>query len=320
MLLERFFSDTRTQRRLAELMASANNLISAGANIRSVLTSRRDLNRLEGNLRAIAAQKHTSDAHIPRIFHFISISDQPRELEFFTLMAIASALHYNPGWSVILHCTHEPIGANWERVKSRVDVNPIPHFDFFGIARIHHPAHRADVIRLLALKFVGGFYLDTDTLTIKTYEPLLKNKVVMAVQGALYDIPAGLCNATIAATRGATFIDRWLSKFKSFRSKGVDKYWDLHSVKMPALLSFYHPSEVTVLPFDSFFSPLWSDLERVVLEGDASSWIPHVQHSYVFHLWNGVTKHALAKISYDFIQSSRSLYAHFARPALELIG
>jgi mannosyltransferase OCH1-like enzyme len=45
---------------------------------------------------------------------------------------------------------------------------------------LYHVAHKADVVRLQALKETGGIYLDLDTISVKTIDRLLDHPFAMA--------------------------------------------------------------------------------------------------------------------------------------------
>jgi hypothetical protein len=313
----RVFRDTRLHRRGADVKYIFLNSLNALLHPREFLRDLRAIRKIKSSLESLARDNVPPDSKAPDIFHFVwGLSGKSEVFPYYAYMAVASALFYNPGAKAIFHYGKEPSGEFWDRTKSKVILNRVEDFERFGIARLHHFAHKADVVRLLALEVIGGTYLDCDTLTAKSFTPLRKNKIVMGVQASCYNAAPGLCNATIVSPRRDKFLKRWLRKYRSFYSSGRDSRWDYHSVKTPGLLSFYHPSEIEILPFDHFFYPLWTDLPRVLLSNDVERWLPHLDRSYSFHLWNTITKRDLEKINDKFVLESKSVYSHFARPVL----
>lgn len=312
----KLLTDKRMQRRGLEAKRLWLNLKDSLRNLPALMRGFIVTSAIVRSMRQIASS-HLAEDQIPRIFHFVIISSEPCFLQFYAFTAIATALHYNPGWTVILHATFEPTGLYWQKIARRVQLNVIPPFEYYGIARLFHGAHKADVIRLLALREIGGVYLDTDTITVKSFEPLLNEQFVMGVQSSYYDAPPGLCNATLLGRRHAKFVRIWCRRYVTFRSKGRDKLWDYHSGRIPALLSWYHPNLIKILPFDRFFYPLWSDVERVLLDGQSARWLPYLQNAFCFHLWSGFTSARLLSVDEKFVLTSKSVYAHYARPALE---
>ncbi len=310
--------DSRMRRRVSDFTFTLRNITHCALHPIEFVRGQIALATLKRKLSSIAEANPQNSETVPNIFHFVwGLSGVDELFPYYAYLAVASALFYNPGSKAIFHVVREPSGPFWDRIKSKVALNKIDDFRYFGIARINHYAHKADVVRLLALQIIGGTYLDCDTLTAKSFQPLRRDKFVMGVQASHYDACPGLCNATMMSPRNHSFARRWLRKYRSFHSQGHDNRWDYHSVKIPALLSAYHPEEINVLPFDRFFYPLWTDLPRVLLWDDARKWLPHLAKCFSFHLWNTVTKSDLDEIDDQFLSTSKSVYAHFAAPVIE---
>lgn len=49
-----------------------------------------------------------------------------------------------------------------------------------GSKELKKTAHKADALRMIKLKEIGGVYLDIDTICVKSYVHLLQNKFVIA--------------------------------------------------------------------------------------------------------------------------------------------
>src|SRR5262249_16762330 len=150
---------------------------------------------------------------------------KPEELPYYAYIAVQSALIHNPGYRAIFHFHHEPTGIWWEKTKLLVEQNRLEDFDYFRGARLHHYAHKADVVRLLALNIIGGVYVDIDTLTLDSFEPLRRESFVLAAQPTTVASLGGLCNAVIVSGRSSPFSHRWLKEYDHFRSRGRDKFW-----------------------------------------------------------------------------------------------
>lgn len=266
--------------------------------------------------RMVEKNGHSSPSLIPRVLHFVSLSKTPQPLPFFVRMAIASALHHNPNWKAILHCSHEPLGQQWHIIKHRLHLNLVPDFDYFGVAPLRHYAHKADVIRALVLKEIGGAYLDLDTLTLQSFEPLRNNKFVMGMQPSLPGQSGGLCNAIMFGQAGSQFLELWLHEFRSFRSRGTDWLWDFISVKTPALLARKHPALITCLRPEALFQPLWDKVEEQLFAENRDMSLPN----FAVHLWSNSIKDRLETLDEYYVRHSNSLYASLARPVLEAGG
>lgn len=295
--------------------------------VHAVLNKRHHVNRSSEltRSRAIIANYRSKLAEVGKrkpladgtgYLHFVYGFKDKDELPLYAFIAIQSARFHNPGWPVVFSYVHEPSGIWWERLRNEIECVQLEDFDFFKTARFHHYAHKADVVRLLALHDLGGVYLDIDTLTRRSFSDLLKHEFGMAVQAAVHNSAAGLCNAVMWGHKDARFLKLWIDTYSAFRSKGRDGQWDYHSVRLPAIMLREHADLITILHHRAFFNPLWPDVERVMFREDGEKWLEDVEAAYGFHLWNGAIESRLRSIDLDWLRASKSLYAIVARPAM----
>jgi Glycosyltransferase sugar-binding region containing DXD motif/Alpha 1,4-glycosyltransferase conserved region len=263
------------------------------------------------------AKLHSDDGRIPPVFHFCYLFAGSEEFPFYAYLAILSALRKNPGFVAVLHYCHEPRGEWWQKAKGLVLTNKVADFEHFRLARMYHYAHKADVIRLLALNVVGGIYLDLDTLTLRDFAPLRDSPFVMAAQPATVSSNAGFCNAVMMSRRGSEFSTRWLKEYSHFRSKGRDLHWDFHSVQLPLALYFRTSIDIRVISYSAFFPMLWDDTKRHFLAENSEKNVKYFDQTFVVHLWNSHNGDVLRKIEPEIMRRSTSLYAYFARSILE---
>ncbi len=296
----------------------ALNLATAPFNQKAIHADQIKLAGFEKQLQALAkAMPQGQAGKIPPILHFVYGLKQREAFPYYAKLAVLSALHHNPGWQANFHFREEPYGIHWESLKPRLTLIPVPDFTYFGAAPVIHYAHKADVIRLLALLHVGGAYLDIDTLTQKPFAPLQSQSFVMGIQRALPGQPGGLCNAIMLAAPQAAFTQLWLHQNRHFRSRGTDWLWDYMSVKTPALLASKNPALITVLKPEALFDPLWDEVESVLFgESPATTALPN----FAFHLWNNMIGTKLEAIDKDYVRNSNSLYAQLARPVAKAAG
>ncbi|GAA5962346.1 hypothetical protein JCM3765_002948 [Sporobolomyces pararoseus] len=212
----------------------------------------------------------TASRQIPPYLHYVfglhpTFGGKPFNLIYYICMT--SALETIKPQILYLHYVYPPSGFYWEefvrnvqdsgetklvlrKVRDVTEVfgNPVWHF-----------AHKADVIRLEALKEFGGIYLDVDVLVTRDLAPLYKFSTVMGMESQpILDPtlpPSGLCNAVVLARPYAPFITRWLDQYKTFDPSS----WAGHSVTLPWQLAQQHPDEITVLNKYAFFWPLWHE-------------------------------------------------------------
>lgn len=244
---------------------------------------------------------------IPNIFHFVfgmasDFGGRPFSLSHY--LAIKSAIDINKPNAVIFHYEFEPTGIWWEKIKPLITLNKIEAPKSFMGRPLYHVAHKADVVRLQALKETGGIYLDLDTICVKPLHELFNNSFIIGQELKPEYIPKnwrqkikyavrkqfqgkdnnkinGLCNAALLAEKNSPFVNLWLDTYSSFRSKGRDKYWNEHSVFVPIKLAAAHPDKITLLGPYTFHYPLYNKpglqmmFERVTDFPDA----------YLHHLW-----------------------------------
>jgi hypothetical protein len=186
---------------------------------------------------------------------------------------------------VFLYCEFEPTGPWWDLSRELVKVERIqaPR-EIFGNP-VAHFAHRADIVRLEKLLDLGGIYLDSDVFVHKAFDDLLGHRTVLGRQ-VVKQKDLGLCNAVILAEPQASFLKRWHSEYRTFRSTGHDIYWDEHSVQLPNKLSKQFPGEVTVLPPSAFFWPTFepADLALIFASPNPIDLSP----AYATHLWESL--------------------------------
>lgn len=244
---------------------------------------------------------------IPNIFHFVfgmaaDFGGRPFSLSHY--LAINSAAEVNKPEAIFFHYEFEPTGEWWNKAKPLLTLNKIKAPESFMGRPLYHVAHKADVVRLQALKEYGGIYLDLDTICVKPLRLLYdhsfiigqelkpeyvpknwRQKIKYAVrkqfQSKKGDEINGLCNAALLAEKESPFVNLWLDTYSSFRSKGRDKYWNEHSVFVPIKLAAGHPDKITLLGPYAFHYPLYnkpgleSMFERVT----------DFPGAYLHHLW-----------------------------------
>ncbi len=294
------------------------NILSAPWYRQDIANSKQQLAEYELGLQNLAQQYIAPKGPaVPSILHFVYGLKRREFFPYYAKLAVLSALHHNAGWHAYFHYREEPFGPHWDSVRPHLILNPVPDFAYFKTAPITHYAHKADIIRLLALKQMGGAYLDIDTLTQRPFAPLQQQSYVMGVQRSLPGQPGGLCNAIMFAAPHAPFLELWLKQHRHFRSRGTDWLWDFMSVKTPAKLAANHPDLITVLKPDALFEPLWTDVEQVLFSEAPSTNRPS---NFAFHLWNNMIGTRLEAIDVSYLRQSNSLYAQIARPVAKAAG
>ena len=119
---------------------------------------------------------------IPNTLHFVfgmapDFGGKPFSLVHY--LSVKSAVELNKPTAAILHFQYEPQGEWWEKAKPFLTLNKIVAPDSFKGQPLYHVAHKADIVRLQALKETGGVYLDLDTISVRPLTELLNHSFVI---------------------------------------------------------------------------------------------------------------------------------------------
>ena len=273
---------------------------------------------------------------IPNIFHFVfgmatDFGGRPFSLSHY--LAIKSAADVNKPEAIFFHYEFEPTGEWWEKAKPLLTLNKIKAPESFMGRPLYHVAHKADVVRLQALKEYGGIYLDLDTICVRPIKALLDHSFIIGQELKAEYIPknwrqkikytirkkfakqnankiTGLCNAALLAEKNSPFVNLWLDTYASFRSKGRDKYWNEHSVFIPIQMAAAHPDKITFLEPYAFHYPLY---DKPGLESMFEK-VTNFPEAYLHHLWESFSwEPYLSKLTVKEIFEKDTTYNLIAR-------
>jgi hypothetical protein len=257
---------------------------------------------------------------IPNSLHFIfglseTFGGKPWKLCHY--LAVKSALEVNGIEKANFYYKYKPSGEWFERIEDKLNLIQVePPTDIFGNP-LSHVAHQADVIRLQVLLEEGGIYMDIDTISTRSFTPLLNHKCVLGIQGTPYGHVEGLCNGVILAEKNSEFLRHWLMNYQSHRSKGRDQYWAEHSVHMPLLLSQQYPELLHIEPYSSFHYPLYHGADplassvgiKLLFEQDLV-----FDDAYCHHVWETASWDSYLKdLTPETIAQNNTTYNRIAR-------
>lgn len=273
---------------------------------------------------------------IPNILHFVfgmapDFGGKPFSLCHY--LSVRSAVELNKPEKAFFHYQYEPEGEWWQKAKPLLTLNKVQAPGSFMGQPLYHVAHKADVIRLQALKETGGIYLDLDTISVKPLTDLLNNSFAIGQELKPEWIPknwrqrikhklglikdrsgsTGLCNAVLLSERNSEFVNLWLDEYKTFRSKGRDKYWNEHSVLVPEKLAAAYPGKITQLSPYAFHYPLYDKAGLRAMFEERTDF----PEAYLHHLWESFSWDSyLSKLTVDGIKSTDTTYNLIARKYL----
>lgn len=274
---------------------------------------------------------------IPNILHFVfgmapDFGGKPFSLVHY--LSVKSAIELNKPVAAYFHFQYEPTGEWWQKAKPLLTLNKIAAPDSFMGRPLFHVAHKADVVRLQALKETGGIYLDLDTISVKPLTDLLNHSFAIGQELKPKYVPknwrqhikyklglikgssknaTGLCNAVLLSEKNSEFINLWLDEYKTFRSKGRDKYWNEHSVLVPERLAAMHPEKITQLSPYAFHYPLYDKAGlRSMFEE-----VTEFPEAHLHHLWESFSwDQYLSKLTIEKIMTENTTYNLIARKFL----
>lgn len=125
-----------------------------------------------------------SQTRIPKIVHFVyGLKDPEPQLDLIQYLSIKSAYEVIKPEKIIFHYHYMPTGEWFDLIRPLLTLRQVDiPTKIFG-NRVDHYAHRADVVRLEALKEFGGIYLDLDVIMLKSLDHLLDEQFAMGQEG-----------------------------------------------------------------------------------------------------------------------------------------
>lgn len=273
---------------------------------------------------------------IPNILHFVfgmapDFGGKPFSLCHY--LSVRSAVELNRPSQAIFHYQYEPTGEWWDKAQPYLTLNKVLAPDSFMGQPLYHVAHKADVIRLQALKEIGGIYLDLDTISVKPLTGLFNNSFVIGQELKPQWVPknwrqrvkhklglmknksgsTGLCNAVLLSEKNSEFVNLWLEEYKTFRSKGRDKYWNEHSVLVPERLAATNPGKITQAGPYAFHYPLYDKAGLASMFEQATDF----PEAYLHHLWESFSwEPYLSQLTAEKIMKENTTYSLIARKYL----
>ncbi|WOO76631.1 uncharacterized protein LOC62_01G000258 [Vanrija pseudolonga] len=271
----------------------------------------------DADLSAISASLPARREPVPSIVHYVYGLDESLELPYFAYLAIRSALEVLRPERVLFHCVYEPRGVWWERVRGQLEVVAARNVTVVGVndAPVVHYAHKADILRLEAIRDYGGTYLDIDTFVLRPFTRLYDYDTVLGMEAAANEAddmaPKGLCNAVIIARPDAPFITRWLASYDTFD----ESQWADHSVVMPWTLARAYPHLATILSHRAFFWPLWTPdgLREVHEETEDGGYDFDAAGQLAYHAWESVAARYLRKVDPEAVLAGKTGFTRMAR-------
>jgi predicted O-linked N-acetylglucosamine transferase (SPINDLY family) len=242
---------------------------------------------------------------IPNIAHFVWFDQQKEDFPFVYYVAVLSCRVVNNPDKIYLYYHHEPKGNWWKKTKEICETVFVEVPTHIGSKELKKIEHKADVLRIMKLKEIGGVYLDMDTICVKPYAHLLHNKFVIGNEVTESGKNMGLCNAIMMTEPNGAFIVDWFNQYEQhFEPDG----WQEASTVLPLNLSKRHnPADVTVLNPHVWLLPSWEQTDMIFEKPNEPS-----DELIALHYWFSATHEKYLKgiVNFDWIvYNSHTLYA-----------
>ena len=234
------------------------------------------------------------DVLVPNIVHWVSPGLDGEPFPYWAHLNLAAVIDVLRPEVFYFHHVEGclPSGRWWDAAAPLLTLVSTPPVEQVYGNPVRLLAHRADVMRLVALAHMGGIYLDSDVLPLRSFAPLMRNAFVIGMQST-----ERTANAVLLAARGAPFTLRWLDAYHNFS----DADWDGHSVRLPFALAQAHPGDALWLPRTAWFAPGPDDdpgyelFERRISEDDPMLHDGSVPFAH--HLWHQITRPQLDQVT-----------------------
>lgn len=210
---------------------------------------------------------------IPKVIHQIWFGD--KSLRPASLMDSWRTLH--PGWKYIL----------W----TESNLFPLANQFQFDLASTNYPA-KSDIARYEILYRYGGFYLDADSLCLKSITPLCSIDSIVAAREGAPNLPNLVANGTIGCTSSHPVMRSLIESISLLKKPFTRRQtWKLTG---PVIFStiLLKWANKTILPANSFYPFHHTDTIKIPL--DLSD--PRFASSYAVQFWGSTFAHRYEKL------------------------
>ena len=257
----------------------------------------------------------TATTPIPKHVHFVSLN---HPFLFYEWLAVVSARKKIKPDKITVYTDGQQDSCWWRRALPYIEhqhIYTLPGAAVLNGARMKWLSHKADFFRLMILYENGGMYMDTDSLTLNSLDPLLHHQVVLAEQ-CRGPVTAGM----MLAQKHNCFI----CKYAHISCTNYNGGWAIHVTgALNSLLKTVDKEKegIMVLPWTKGFFPLcWDDqgikkLYNIDFDNITNF---NARDIYAVHLFHHNTGKLFSKTvdNYEWIQTSKSLVALTIRDSL----
>ena len=260
---------------------------------------------------------HNKSTPIPKHVHFVSLN---RPFSFLEWLAVVSVRRKLKPDKITVYTNGQQDSCWWRRILPYVEhqiILSMPGTSSLNGVPIKLLSHMSDFLRVLILYHHGGIYMDTDILSFKSFEPLLRHQVVASEQ-----CPGeGRVNGALLMAQRHSCV---ICEFAHVSCKKFDGRWVSHAVN--ALSAFMHDLDkeregVLIMPWKKGFHPLcWHKraVDQLYNQDIKELTDYNITDIYSVHLYHKNAEQMIQSTvyNYEWIQTSLSLVAHAIRDSL----
>lgn len=250
---------------------------------------------------------------IPKFIHFITgFGNDPFGL--IEYVAVASARKHHPDWKIFIW-HGDNVGGDWWAKLDELHVQKtlVQTPTHFRGKEVPHHAHRADLLRLPILYALGGMYLDTDTITLRSIDHLNykgKREFHISIEKDSEENFVGLCNAVMMSVPLSEFVARWLREYEKFDPSrwgdmSVIKPYELWKEDATGCTPFWSMDISPVQPYQ--YELFWKEGKLT----DRYS-------GYIYHLWRTFSKPYMDRVTIESCAKRETAYEYHAAEVLGL--
>jgi mannosyltransferase OCH1-like enzyme len=211
------------------------------------------------------------------IFHFIWVKGC-RQFSMIHYITIKTIIETQKDYVIYVYNDIEPQeNIWWEKAKNFIKIKQITMPKIINSQYIPYPQHIADLMRICIIYEIGGIYVDSDLLLLKSIDDLCDVDKVVMVQ----ESERKLWNGLIIAPAKHSFFKRWIREYEIGYGESADCWWAGLSVTTPMRLHNQIPGELIVLEKELFL-PFYL-YDYTIYKGIWTEGL--YEESYGLHLW-----------------------------------
>jgi len=248
---------------------------------------------------------------IPNIVHFdhgLSVEDRPFSMLHY--LAVRSASEVHKPTNLYMWCNKEPKTFWWEQAKPYMTVRKVSDYPDIFETRLNKVKSKTHIVRLCVLNSIGGAYLETDVVSIRSFLDLRKRQVVMGQQGS-----DDLGDAVILAQPNTSFIADWLAaqKLSNLKTVGRARNSVKNDLDFNYSISAQKLKEIHTLPTSAFYSPTCDLMHDFVFKTDNN----YTQDAYCVHMCEIANWDIYENLTPPAVLSTESEFARITKMYLE---